>query len=91
MLCAGCPVTAECLSAALDYPPTTARWAGTTARGRTAMRAVAKLFVGLQLEIRVGVGQHRDPFAEALEARGFAWTSGTPPASLSVARGCSPR
>jgi WhiB family redox-sensing transcriptional regulator len=37
-LCASCPVTAECLRAALEDPLTVGVWAGTTARGRKAMR-----------------------------------------------------
>jgi WhiB family redox-sensing transcriptional regulator len=37
-LCASCPVTAECLQTALANPETIGNWAGTTARGRRAMR-----------------------------------------------------
>jgi hypothetical protein len=40
-LCASCTVTAECLSTALDDPTTVGVWAGTTARGRRAMRKAA--------------------------------------------------
>jgi WhiB family redox-sensing transcriptional regulator len=40
-LCESCPVTAECLSTALDDPTTVGVWAGTTARGRKAMRRAA--------------------------------------------------
>jgi WhiB family redox-sensing transcriptional regulator len=40
-LCASCPVTAECLSTALDNPETVGNWAGTSARGRKAMRKAA--------------------------------------------------
>jgi hypothetical protein len=43
-MCRRCPVSSECLSAALEDPATYGTWAGTSRKGRAAMRKAAAEF-----------------------------------------------